>query len=296
MERAIFEMFEKYNCVSDDDYKNALKEIVQEVVLLGLWRGKFFEHAAFYGGTALRILYRLDRYSEDLDFSLLTANPNFDLHSYHSAVKNELSSFGFDVEIMKKNKIENDIIQSAFLKGNTKELLLKIGVPNAVQKRCHSNEVIKVKFEIDIDPPGNFRTEVVSMLQPIPFWVRTYVKPDLFSGKLHALLCRQWGNRIKGRDWYDFLWYIKNEITVNLKHLEKRMQQSAHFPSDKSLTIEILKKMINEKIEGLDLELAKKDVRPYIKNKSILDGWTKDAFKTAVDRLEPSIDKDFIGP
>ena len=286
MERAIVEMFEKYMCVSDDDYKNALKEIIQEVVLLGLWRGKFFEHAAFYGETALRILYRLDRYSEDLDFSLLAPNPHFDLQSYHNAVKTELAAFGFDVEIKKKNKTEGDMIQSAFLKGNTKELLIKIGVPDAVQKRCQSNEFVKIKFEIDIDPPGDFKTEVVSLLQPISFWVRTYAKADLFAGKLHALLCRQWGNRIKGRDWYDFLWYVKNEVGVNLKHLEKRMQQSSHFPADSSLTLVILKKMIYEKIEDLDLDLAKMDVHPYIKNTNILDGWTKETFKTAVDRIK----------
>ncbi len=285
MDRAIIQMFEKYSCVTDEDYKNALKEIIQETVLLGLWRGKFFEHATFYGGTALRILYTLDRYSEDLDFSLLQPNPNFDLQKYHSAIQAELTSFGFEVEISKKNKTENDIIQSAFLKGNTKEHLIKIGVPEAVQQRCHSDERVKVKLEIDIDPPGEFHTEVLNLLQPIPFWVRTYKKADLFSGKLHALLCRNWGNRIKGRDWYDFLWYVKNGIVPNLMHLEKRMQQSGHFPVDKSLTIETLKEMIVAKIDHLDVEFAKSDVRPYIKNINLLDGWTKGVFKTAADRL-----------
>src|SRR5271168_5415411 len=104
MNPAILSMLDRYNCVSLQDYENALKEIMQEIALLGLWRSKFFEHTAFYGGTALRILYGLDRFSEDLDFSLLKQNKNFNLTPYLEAIKIELLGFGFSVTVEQKNK------------------------------------------------------------------------------------------------------------------------------------------------------------------------------------------------
>src|SRR5258708_11206041 len=104
MHYAIEQMLKKYNCCSQLDYLNSLKEIFQEIALLGLWRAKFYEKAAFYGGTALRILYGLDRFSEDLDFTLLKNTKNFDLSPYNQAIADELSSFGFKVSVETKIK------------------------------------------------------------------------------------------------------------------------------------------------------------------------------------------------
>lgn len=285
MDRVIFSMLEKYNCKSDEDYKNSLKEIIQEVVLFGLWRAKFFEHAAFYGGTALRILYGLDRFSEDLDFSLLQPNLGFKLSIYHEAIKRELSSFGFNVSVEQKKKTGDSVIQSAFLKAGTREHLIEIGVPNDISRRCHLNENLKVKFEIDIDPPLGFETETEHLLEPLPFWVKTYSKPDLFAGKLHALLCRAWGNRIKGRDWYDFIWYIRQRIPVNLPHLDLRMQQSGHRSLSYPLDKDALHELLTNKITGLDIEKAKLDMLPYIRDPRHIDGWSKPLFLKAAEQI-----------
>src|ERR1700722_16229880 len=156
MDEVISAMLAKYACQTYQDYQNALKEIIQEIALLGLWRSKFFEKAAFYGGTALRILYGLDRFSEDLDFSLLMKAPNFEMKTYHQAVTRELQSLGFDVIVEEKKKTIKSAVQSAFIKANTKEHFLRIGLSAEDQKRMHSNKVLKVKFEVDTDPPLKF--------------------------------------------------------------------------------------------------------------------------------------------
>ena len=286
MNEVIEIMIDRYHCESLGDYKNALKEILQEIVLLGLWRSKFFEHAAFYGGTALRILYGLDRFSEDLDFSLLKVDPSFQLASYEKAVKDELNAFGFDVWIEHKEKNSEATIQSAFVKANTLHNLLKIDIPEQLQARTHLDERIKIKFEIDVNPPLKFSTESKPLLRPAPFSVRTYVKPDLFAGKMHALLCRRWQNRVKGRDWYDLIWYLSNEIPLNLKHLEERMKQTEHLSSDENLTRDYLIRLILEKLEQIDIELARKDVIPLLRDPSKAEVWSKDFFQSVIEQLK----------
>ena len=200
MNPAISSMLEKYNCQTRQDYENALKEIVQEIALLGLWRAKFFEHAAFYGGTSLRILYGIDRFSEDIDFSLLEPQKDFALKPYLDAVEKELGAMDFNVEIAERMKNIETAIDSAFIKAGTKEHLLKIDVPEEISERIHRNEQIKIKLEVDTDPPGGFETEAKTLLQPIAFSVRSYKQPDLFAGKIHAVLARGWqGGRERRR-------------------------------------------------------------------------------------------------
>src|SRR5438309_3791037 len=123
MNPAILSMLDRYKCVTAQDYENALKEIIQEIALLGLWRAKFYEHAAFYGGSALRILYGLDRFSEDLDFTLLRPDKTFSLASYNQAIMDELRSFGFKVEVVTKTKKIVSNIESAFIKADSKQQL-----------------------------------------------------------------------------------------------------------------------------------------------------------------------------
>jgi predicted nucleotidyltransferase component of viral defense system len=285
MDTVISTMLSQYNCQTDADYENALKQIIQQIVLLGLWRAKFFEHAAFYGGTALRILYQLDRFSEDLDFSLLKVDPEFSLHPYHAAIEEELSSFGFKVEIVAKIKTAASAIESAFLKANTKEHLLKIAAPKEIQQRYHQHAQLKVKIEIDTKPPLNFNTETKSLLQPIPFWVKSYVLPDLFAGKISALLCRQWKNRVKGRDWYDFLWFIQRNTPLNLSHLETRLRAFGYYTNEMPLTKNTLIEMLKETIARVDINLAKQDIVKFIKHSNRLDGWSADIFLTALEEL-----------
>lgn len=222
MHDAIRTLLDRYECRTRDDYVNALREILQELALLGLWRGKFFEHAAFYGGTALRILYGLDRYSEDVAFPLLEPDPNFSLVPYGEALLREIGSFGLGIEFEQKENLGETAIESAFLKANTHSQLLTIEADPELLPGLHPGAVLKIKLEVDRDPPGGFQTESRYLLQPIPFAVRTYRLPDLFAGKLHAILCRKWGTRVKGRDWYDLAWYAGRHPQVRIRHLETR--------------------------------------------------------------------------
>ena len=157
---AIFQMLKRYELNSINDYKNAIKEIIQEIALLGLWRSKFFEKAAFYGGTALRILYKLDRFSEDLDFSLLKSEKTFDLSKYEKAIKDELESFGFFAIVEKKKKTKQSAIDSAFIKLNTIQHLLLIGLPKGLNKNFHLEQLMKIRLEVDTTPPKIGRAHV----------------------------------------------------------------------------------------------------------------------------------------
>ena len=196
MNDAIQQMMARYACKTQDDHINALREILQQIALLGLWRGKFFEHAAFYGGTALRVLYGLDRYSEDLDFSLLLPSKAFSLDAYGQTLRREIASFGFEVSFEVRQKTADSAIESAFLKANTAEQLIVI---QATPTALHRHQTLKIKLEIDTDPPAGFETESRTVLLPTPFAVRVYRRPDLFAGKMHAILCWKWKSRVKGR-------------------------------------------------------------------------------------------------
>ncbi|MGI6357048.1 MAG: nucleotidyl transferase AbiEii/AbiGii toxin family protein [Lentisphaeria bacterium] len=282
------QMLDRYVCRNEAEYVNAIREIMQELALLGLWRSKFFEHAAFYGGTALRIVHGLNRGSEDLDFSLLKPNREFTLTTYAGALKNELSAFGFPVDFVAKEKSLASTIDSAFLKGNTKILMISIGVPAALTDKVYAQKELKIKFEIDLDPPPGFTTEVRTLLRPIPHSVRLYSLPDLFAGKLHAVLCRRWRNRSKGRDWYDLVWYAANHPAVNLEHLEQRMRYSGDYAGETPLTLDALKSLLDDAIEKIDLELLRQDVLPFIRDHQELELWSKDFFRQVIAMIIPA--------
>ena len=286
MNEILKKMLKKYQCKNVIEYENALKEIIQEIALLGLWRAKFFEKAAFYGGTALRILYGLDRFSEDLDFSLLNKKKNFSLTMYNKAIQNELESLGFKVQIENKEKNIVSQIESAFIKADTKGAFIQIEAPKKLLTQIHSNKILKIKFEVDTDPPLNFKTEAKALFQPIPFFITTYQLSDLFAGKVHAVLCRKWKNRIKGRDWYDLVWYVSNKTPLRLKHLESRLKQSGHIDKKLKLSKEIVYKMLLDKISTIDFESAKADVLPFIKDVSQVQAWSRVFFQQVADAIE----------
>lgn len=285
MHEAIKQMLKRYNPKTTIESIRALREIIQEIALVGLWRAKFFEEAAFYGGTALRILYGLDRFSEDLDFSLLTPNNKFSLVKYNTAVQHELSSFGIKSIVNTKNKNFDSNIESAFIKTNTKQELISIGLNDFIFTGIDRNATIKIKLEVDINPPNGFAIESKNLFEPIPISIKTYIPSDLFAGKIHALLCRKWKTNIKGRDWYDFCWFIRKKIPVNLKHLQQRMIQSGHLSSNEDLTEKLLYVKLEQKILEVDFKLALNDVRAFIKEPGILDCWSKDYFKEFLSKL-----------
>jgi predicted nucleotidyltransferase component of viral defense system len=285
MHDAIRTMLDRYKCQSRDDYVNALREILQDVALLGLWRSKFFEHAAFYGGTALRILHGLDRYSEDLDFSLLKPDESFSLKAYGNALLREISSFGFDVEFESRRKAQPSAIESAFLKTNTYRQLIVIDAAQELLRDLHPAKNLKIRLEVDTDPPGGFETETQYVLQPIPFFVRVYSLPDLFAGKLHAILCRKWKTRVKGRDWYDLVWYAGRYPQVRISHLESRMRQSGDYLDDEPLTPDRLQHLLRQAVDDLDVKQARREVAPFIVDQRALDVWSRDFFRQIIPRI-----------
>ncbi|MFZ5951910.1 MAG: nucleotidyl transferase AbiEii/AbiGii toxin family protein [Candidatus Rifleibacteriota bacterium] len=270
MNSAINSMLEKY-------HRNALKEIVQEISLLGLYRCGFFNKVAFYGGTALRIFYGLDRFSEDLDFSLIEPDPNFMLKEFLKPLEDELGSFGFEMQVEEKRKSARSAIKSAFIKGDTQLHLLKIAAIKPPVSGLNPDEKLQVKIEIDTDPPGKANFEIKYQLLPVPFSVRLFDAPSLFAGKVHALLCRSWQNRVKGRDFYDYAWYLSRSIPLNIEHLQARLEQTGHLPG-KKLEKQLLIKMLDERFEKIDFARAKEDVKAFVSNQESLELWSADFF------------------
>lgn len=285
MNEALRRMLEPYACRTGDDYTSALREIMQELALLGLWRTKFFEHAAFYGGTALRILHGLDRYSEDLDFSLMKPDPSFSLKPYGDGLRRELTSFGFEVDFEWREKALKSRIESAFLKANTLRQLIIIQADAAVLGAQHGREQLKVKLEIDTDPPGGFTTVSRPLLVPIPFAVNVYSLPDLFAGKMHAILCRKWKSRVKGRDWYDLVWYLGRHPELRLSHLEQRMCQSGDWTPERPMDRDALMAALRGRIDALDVNQARDEVRRFVRDRAALEIWSKEFFHQIIDRL-----------
>ncbi|MBQ7888830.1 MAG: nucleotidyl transferase AbiEii/AbiGii toxin family protein [Erysipelotrichaceae bacterium] len=278
MENVIQQMLSSYEIKNIEDKKNAMKEIMQELVLCGLSRAGFFKKAAFYGGTALRIFYGLDRFSEDLDFSLMVTDSDFKLDEYFPILSKEIKSYGLNVEIKSKDKSIDSHIKSAFLKGDTKEHLL-LFYPNEKITGVSHGELIKIKFEIDVDPPKLATYEHKYRLLPAPYEVNLYDASSLFAGKIHAVICRGWKNRVKGRDLYDLIFYISRNIPVNLSHLKERLLQTNTISEGQSFTLDDVKELLYQKFDCIDFEEAKKDVIPFIKNVDSLTLWNSDFFK-----------------
>lgn len=286
MNNAIKRMLEKYHCATSEDYKHALKEIIQEIALLGLSRAKFFEYAAFYGGTALRILYGIERFSEDIDFSLIHPDKTFNLGPYCKFIRDELSAFGFKVTVRKKEKSAESAIESAFIKGNTLIHLLQIEGLDNPESGTHRNEVLKIKLEIDTIPPPHAEYDVQYLLNPIPFSVKCYDLPSMFAGKMHAFLCRNPQSvRIKGRDIFDILWFVSQNIKLHFKHLEERMKQTGDLAQDEHLDKTKITRLFIEKVEALDIDRARQDVLPFIKDPFVVKVWSKDFLKSLVKKL-----------
>lgn len=250
---------------------------MQEIVLCGLSRAGFFSESAFYGGTALRIFYGLDRFSEDLDFSLLVKNKDFSLEKYFPILKDTVQSFGLNVNFELKNKTKDSNIQSAFLKGDTIEHFL-LFYPNELVQGINKNEKVKIKFEIDTMPPGLATYETKFRLLPIPYSVKLYDEASLFSGKIHAIICRSWKSRVKGRDLYDYVFYLSRNMKFNLPHLREKLIESEFISRDIEITCDSVKEMLINRFNEIDYDAAKADVIPFIKDTSVLDLWSSDFF------------------
>lgn len=284
MNNMIEQMLLEYEVNTIYDKKNAMKEIMQEIVLCGLSRAGFFKEAAFYGGTALRIFYGLDRFSEDLDFSLMVKKTEFDLAEYFPVLEKEVKSFGLNVTITEKDKSKESNIKSAFLKGNTKEHMLLFYADESISGIANS-ELIKIKFEVDVNPPAYATCERKYRLLPAPYEVNMYDESSLFAGKVHAVICRAWKNRIKGRDLYDYVFYLARKTPVNLQHLRERLIQSGYITDETECGIEDVKKMLVSRFDNINYEQAKQDVEPFIRDTTALDIWSADFLKQITENL-----------
>lgn len=286
MNNIIQSMIERYNCNTKEDYINAFKEIIQEIALYSLSLTDFFDNVAFYGGTALRIFYKLDRFSEDLDFSLCVKDDNFSLEKYFSSLTKTFEMFGLNFVPQTKEKSIESNVQSAFLKGNTLEHILLINPKIDITKYIQKNETIKIKFEIDTNPPSDATYEYKYNNYPLPYKIKIYDESSLFAGKIHAVLCRNWRTRVKGRDLYDLAFYIKNECVLNVKHLENRMIQTGHWKEVETLNLEKVKELLHRKIDEINFEKAKEDIFPFINDSSKLSLWSNQYFHYLVNELK----------
>ncbi len=273
MRQDVYEgMLSAYNPVTEQQKRNAVFEVNQQVILAGLYNGGFFDVAAFYGGTCLRIFHNLQRFSEDMDFSLLAPDRNFDFSRYFQPIIDEFSIVGRKVEIRKKDKKNFGKVESAFLKDNT----------DVYDVSFQMDKSIKIKIEVDTQPPLNFRTEQKLLLQPSSFMARCFVLQDLFAGKMHALVYRAWKNRVKGRDWYDFEWYVRHKIPLGFTHLAERTSMLNNEVIDKESFIRKLK----DKFREANIEQVKQDVVPFVRDTNELAIWSNEYFIELADRIE----------
>ena len=265
MKNEIFDnMLSRYELTTEQQKRNAIFEVNQQIILAGLYAGGFFESAAFYGGTCLRIFHDLQRFSEDMDFSLLAPDENFDFSKYFQPIVDAFALVGREVEITKKDKKSFGKVESAFLKDNT----------DVYDVTFQTEKSIKIKIEVDTNPPLNFTTEQKLLLQPHSFMTRCFTLPDLFAGKMHALVYRAWKNRVKGRDWYDFEWYVRNGVALDFAHLAERCKQF----NGEDITPESFKDKLIERLSTADIKQVKEDVLPFVRNPKELDIWSNDYF------------------
>ena len=265
-------MLSAYDMATEQQRRNAIFEVNQQVILAGLYNGGFFDVAAFYGGTCLRIFHGLQRFSEDMDFSLLAPDDKFDFTKYFQPIIDEFAIVGREVEIKKKDKKGFGKVESAFLKDNT----------DVYDVSFQTDKSIKIKIEVDTQPPLNFRTEQKLLLQPHSFMTRCFTLSDLFAGKMHALVYRGWKNRVKGRDWYDFEWYIRHNVPLDFAHLAERVRQF----NNEEIGQEAFMAQLKERLASANINQVKSDVLPFVRKPKELDIWSNDYFVQLADMMK----------
>lgn len=270
------ELYEKmlsaYDQSTEAARKNAIYEVSQQLVLAGLADGGFFDKAAFYGGTCLRIFHGLNRFSEDMDFTLLKKDEPFSFEQYFKPIIDQFAMVGRAVEITKKDKKSFGKVESAFLKDNTDVYNLSF----------QTEKSIKVKIEVDTAPPLKFATEQKLLLQPKSFMTRCVTLPCLFAGKMSALVFRAWKTRIKGRDWYDFEWYVRNGVPLDWNHLQERIRESA----GQEMTLDQFRAALRERLATADISQVKADVLPFMNNPHETDIWSNEYFLLLSDQMK----------
>ena len=268
-----------YEAANPVEEEQATREIFQEVALYALWRADFFEVAAFQGGTSLRILHGLPRFSEDLDFILKAPDPGFQWKPYLEKLLTGLLEFGLHSEAIDKSRMDQSV-KRALLKNNSVSNQLDLSFD-----RNHLNRKLKIKLEIDVNPPNGSRFDYSYLDFPLDFEVCHQDLVSNFSLKIHALLCRPY---LKGRDWYDFNWYVKKGIHPNLPHLQAALYQ--HGPwQGQSMTVDQswVKSALVDKVTTIDWKEATADVTRFLSaaEQQSLKLWSERFFLNKVEKI-----------
>lgn len=279
--KLIQDRLDTYDCKSSIEEEHAIREITQEVALAALGRTDFFKHAVFQGGTCLRIFFGMNRFSEDMDFLLQEPNRNFSLQPHIRAIADELKAYGYDIEITDRTKAEN-AVKKVFMKDDSLGKVLQLqhaGKSGPLRK-------IRIKFEVDANPPSGSAADIKYVDFPFVSCVTVQDKPSLFAGKIHALLCREY---IKGRDWYDFLWYTSQDIGINYSFLSSALRQQGPWKAtDIQVDLQWCLERLEEKINSIDWPAACEDVRSFVRvtEQPSLALWSKELFLSQVKKIK----------
>lgn len=279
--KMIQERLNSYDCKSEIEEEQAIREITQEVALAALGRADFFKHAAFQGGTCLRIFYGLNRFSEDMDFILKQPNRSFELKPHLHALTDELTAYGYNIEVADRSKMDVTV-RKAFLKDDSigKVLQLNYGSQTGPLRK------IRIKFEVDTNPPSGSELEIKYHDFPFVSSVVVQNKPSLFAGKVHALLCRKY---IKGRDWYDFLWYTSQGVEINYQFLSSALNQQGPWQGENvQVDLNWCRSGLENAIKSMDWKATAMDVRRFVRvaEQPSLELWSKDLFLAQLKKLK----------
>lgn len=278
----IQQRLDSYNAKNPIEAEQAIKEIIQEIALYALWRADFFDVAAFQGGTSLRILHKLPRFSEHLDFILKAGTPDFEWTPYLESLLECFEEFGLQSEALAKGQMDNRI-KKAIIKDNSMANQLNLSL-----NRGNNQQKLRVKLEIDVNPPAGSGFEYSYLDFPLDFEVCHQDLASNFALKIHALLCRPY---LKGRDWYDFNWYAKHKVSPNLSHLKNALIQYGPWVNQEGLQVNMqwLKKVLKEKINTVDWDDAKKDVTRFLNSaeQQSLRLWSERFFTERLEKLTP---------
>ncbi|MEI6790260.1 MAG: nucleotidyl transferase AbiEii/AbiGii toxin family protein [Myxococcaceae bacterium] len=274
----------QYKAQAPLDEENALKEITQEIALSGLSRAGFFKVAAFQGGTCLRICHGLRRFSEDLDFALDTPNPSFNWQPYLKSLQTELEAYGYQLEISDRSSLKSTV-KVGFLKDSSIGNLLVFHYPLKGPRKS-----LKIKLEIDTNPPEGSSSVQSYAEFPLTVPIVAHDLPSLFAGKIHAILCRTWG---KGRDWFDFNWYVAQKTLPNFKLLDAAFQQNGPWQDrNPQITPEWLLEKLEDKIKSTEWNKQKEDIVRFVRvsDLDLLSPWGKDFFMDRLAILKSTLD------
>ncbi len=282
----IEELLNSYDPKTLDETKMRLRELLQQIVLIGLSKANFFKYASFYGGTALRIFYSLNRYSEDLDFTLNQKDDAFSLEPFIKKIKEVARGYGIQLDIETKSKKVLTPIESAFAKLNTYQTFIALKLDDNLTKLLHKDETIKVKFEVDCNPALGFSCDSKWLDVPEFANIKVLDIESLFAGKIHAILCRNYKNNVKGRDYYDFLFYLKKRVSPNLTYLRNKLIESGTIKENEHFDTETLKAMLKDRFESVDFNQARQDAERFVIDNEDLSYFSKDLFIDLLDRLD----------